>query len=174
MCKGVALMCVKVHSCTGDFNSFLLCPKKKPPASCVSLCHSPEKSVGCLHSFSNAVMQPSTPFQHCLCCHHPVVGVKDGGQPGGVDPDLPRLPSPPPPRPTQPWVDAEERINLLHVQPDNKHLSFTFANYVYPIHALSLLMGTWTMMSNLRQVAADKSLRIDPHSAWSFAPSSDS
>ncbi|XP_010749710.3 matrix metalloproteinase-25 isoform X1 [Larimichthys crocea] len=29
-------------------------------------------------------------------------GVKDGGQPGGVDPDLPRLPSPPPPRPTQP------------------------------------------------------------------------
>ncbi|XP_037610936.1 matrix metalloproteinase-17 [Sebastes umbrosus] len=29
-------------------------------------------------------------------------GVKDGGTPGGVDPDLPRLPSPPPPRPTQP------------------------------------------------------------------------
>ncbi|TKS89885.1 Matrix metalloproteinase-17 [Collichthys lucidus] len=29
-------------------------------------------------------------------------GVKDGGQPGGVDPNLPRLPSPPPPRPTQP------------------------------------------------------------------------
>lgn len=29
-------------------------------------------------------------------------GVKDGGRPGGVDPNLPRLPSPPPPRPTQP------------------------------------------------------------------------
>ncbi|KAM6897959.1 matrix metalloproteinase-25 [Lycodopsis pacificus] len=29
-------------------------------------------------------------------------GVKDGGPPGGGDPDLPRLPSPPPPRPTQP------------------------------------------------------------------------
>nr|UCR17088.1 matrix metalloproteinase-25 [Lateolabrax japonicus] len=28
-------------------------------------------------------------------------GVKDGRPPGGVDPDLPRLPSPPPPRPTQ-------------------------------------------------------------------------
>ncbi|XP_034563503.1 matrix metalloproteinase-25 isoform X2 [Notolabrus celidotus] len=28
-------------------------------------------------------------------------GVKGGGPPGGVDPDLPRLPSPPPPRPTQ-------------------------------------------------------------------------
>ncbi|XP_029953937.1 matrix metalloproteinase-25 [Salarias fasciatus] len=28
-------------------------------------------------------------------------GVKGGGRPGGVDPDLPRLPSPPPPRPTQ-------------------------------------------------------------------------
>ncbi|XP_008281497.1 matrix metalloproteinase-17 [Stegastes partitus] len=28
-------------------------------------------------------------------------GVKDGGRPGGVDPDLPRLPSPPPPKPTK-------------------------------------------------------------------------
>lgn len=28
-------------------------------------------------------------------------GVKDGGRPGGVDPDLPRLPSPPPPMPTK-------------------------------------------------------------------------
>lgn len=28
-------------------------------------------------------------------------GVKDGGRPGGVDPDLPRLPTPPPPRTTQ-------------------------------------------------------------------------
>ncbi|XP_044193776.1 matrix metalloproteinase-25 [Thunnus albacares] len=28
-------------------------------------------------------------------------GAKDGGPPGGVDPDLPRLPSPPPPRPTK-------------------------------------------------------------------------
>ncbi|XP_029312805.1 matrix metalloproteinase-25 [Cottoperca gobio] len=30
-------------------------------------------------------------------------GVKDGRPPGGVDPDLPRLPSPPPARPTQPF-----------------------------------------------------------------------
>ncbi|XP_069547708.1 matrix metalloproteinase-25 isoform X2 [Brachyistius frenatus] len=30
-------------------------------------------------------------------------GVREGGQPGGVDPNLPRLPSPPPPRPTQPF-----------------------------------------------------------------------
>ncbi|XP_034427203.1 matrix metalloproteinase-17 [Hippoglossus hippoglossus] len=29
-------------------------------------------------------------------------GVKDGGPPGGVDPDPPRLPSPPPPKPTRP------------------------------------------------------------------------
>ncbi|AWP17622.1 putative matrix metalloproteinase-25-like [Scophthalmus maximus] len=31
-----------------------------------------------------------------------VYGRKDGGPPGGVDPDLPHLPSPPPPKPTQP------------------------------------------------------------------------
>ncbi|KAM9426637.1 matrix metalloproteinase-17 [Pholidichthys leucotaenia] len=30
-----------------------------------------------------------------------IYGVKDDGHPGGVDPNLPRLPSPPPPRPTQ-------------------------------------------------------------------------
>ncbi|KAK5850778.1 hypothetical protein PBY51_001625 [Eleginops maclovinus] len=30
-------------------------------------------------------------------------GVNDGGPPGGVDPDPPRLPSPPPPRPTRPY-----------------------------------------------------------------------
>ncbi|XP_062270021.1 matrix metalloproteinase-17 [Platichthys flesus] len=29
-------------------------------------------------------------------------GVKDGGPPGGADPDPPRLPSPPPPKPTRP------------------------------------------------------------------------
>ncbi|KAK5905884.1 hypothetical protein CgunFtcFv8_001800 [Champsocephalus gunnari] len=31
-----------------------------------------------------------------------IYGVSDGGPPGGVDPDLPRLPSPSPPRPTRP------------------------------------------------------------------------
>lgn len=57
--------------------------------------------VGCLLSqWVSATLPP------CATCHHFLVGVKDGGEPGGVDPDLGRLPSPPPPRPTK-WVQLE-------------------------------------------------------------------
>lgn len=68
-----------------------------------------EKSVG---FFSSAV----------ICFHHffraasfqSVVGVKkDRGHPGGVDPNLPRLPSPPPPKPTQQWVAPKRKTYMI-------------------------------------------------------------
>lgn len=108
--SSVVLMCVKVHSCTGDFNSFLLRPKVF--ASCVSNSPATEKNVGCLHNFFISLQR----LFNIVCCHRSVVGVKDGGPPGGVDPDLPHLPSPPPPRPTQLWVEQEERNWTTSIQ----------------------------------------------------------
>lgn len=73
--------------------------KRKHP-----VCQAPrgsQKNVGCLYNFRSAVISFHRLF-NVVCCHRSAVGVKQGGPPGGVDPDLPRLPSPPPPRATQP------------------------------------------------------------------------
>lgn len=100
-----------------------------------------EKNVGCLLSFSYTVVSFRFLF-HSVFCHSSVAGVKDADRPGGDDPHLPRLPSPPPPRPTQQWAEPWEGLGVgvgglsgLHFNPDNHHIIFDFTNYEYTINA---------------------------------------
>lgn len=92
----------------------------------------------CTVSYSSTVIL----FHHFLsvvCCHHSVVGVRDsgggdgGGPSGGVDPDLPRLPSAPQPGPTLLWVEP--------IHPHRQQtliLCYYKLCTVYPTHAPSL------------------------------------